>query len=322
MTPSLDQRFAQLVAEVAPLELPGHGATLKRWSVLAAVAAEDLALAKLFEGHTDALAIQAELAGVGAAAGEQGDRSERWGTWAAEPPDARLRLRPDGSGVRLDGRKAWCSGAGLVSHALVTAWDSDGQQCLAAVRMDQPGIQVSGGAWRAVGMGRVPTPDVSFDDVLAVPVGTPGQYTGRPGFWHGGIGIAASWLGGCWPLAEGVVAAVNRRDDPHVAAHLGAIDVALSSLQALLAEAAAWIDAHPQADAVEWALRTRSAADNTARIVLDHAGRALGAGPLCRDATLAQHFADLPVFIRQTHAERDLAELGHLVATRGSGWAL
>ena len=36
------------------LPLPGHGATLLRWQMLAAVAAHDLSLLKLYEGHTDA----------------------------------------------------------------------------------------------------------------------------------------------------------------------------------------------------------------------------------------------------------------------------
>lgn len=49
-------------------ELPGGGATLARGQVLAAVDADDLALAKLYEGHTDALAILAE-AGIDGAAG-------------------------------------------------------------------------------------------------------------------------------------------------------------------------------------------------------------------------------------------------------------
>jgi len=44
-------------AGVDRLPLPGHGATLARWRALAAVGAHDLSLAKLFEGHTDALAI-------------------------------------------------------------------------------------------------------------------------------------------------------------------------------------------------------------------------------------------------------------------------
>ena len=43
------------------LPLPGSGQTLSRLSQLAQVAGHDLRLCKLFEGHTDALAIIAEL---------------------------------------------------------------------------------------------------------------------------------------------------------------------------------------------------------------------------------------------------------------------
>ena len=42
------------------LPLPGQGHTLQRWQTLARIAGCDLALAKLYEGHTDALAILAE----------------------------------------------------------------------------------------------------------------------------------------------------------------------------------------------------------------------------------------------------------------------
>jgi hypothetical protein len=45
---------------LATLPLPGAGATLGRWRALAAVAGHDLGLAKLYEGHTDAIAILAE----------------------------------------------------------------------------------------------------------------------------------------------------------------------------------------------------------------------------------------------------------------------
>ena len=48
-------------AELDCLPLPGSGETLERFSRLAQVAGHDLGLCKLFEGHTDALAIIAEL---------------------------------------------------------------------------------------------------------------------------------------------------------------------------------------------------------------------------------------------------------------------
>lgn len=83
------------------LPLPGQGCTLERWRVLVRVAGCDLSLAKLYEGHTDALAILAEC---GAA---QHAFNGIWGVWAAEPPDARAYVvERNGERVRLQGRKA------------------------------------------------------------------------------------------------------------------------------------------------------------------------------------------------------------------------
>ena len=303
----LSDRFCDLVE--AELPLPGKGETLRRWQWLTTVATEDLALAKLVESHFDALAVLAELG-----AADLVGAGQRWAVWAAEPPNARLSL--DAAG-RVSGTKAWCSGADLVGHALVTAWTTDGQPQLVAVDLDQPGIEPDSSAWAAVGMGRALTPDLHFDAVPVTAVGRSGRYTERPGFWHGGAGVAACWYGGTLPIAEAVRRA---RPGPHRDAHLGAIDVALRSLAALLRETAAEIDRQPDRNRMTEALRVRAAADETARLVLDHAGRAVGAGPLCRDRAVARHFADLPVFIRQTHAEQDLAELA--ARLDADGWSL
>jgi hypothetical protein len=317
MMPPVEQRLRELLhTGQGDLPRPGQGSTLARWRALSLVAAENLSLAKLFEGHTDALAIMAEL---GATAPES---STVWGTWAAEPPQARVRLRTEGDRVRLSGRKAWCSGAAAVTDALVTAWDAQDRQCLAAVSMKEPGVTVTTEGWHAVGMAAAASPDVVFDDAVATMIGAPGDYVSRPGFWQGGGGIAACWYGGALPLARAVASAVQRRSDPHVSAQLGTMDIALRSLRALFVEAAGWIDEHPADSAMTFAFRLRSAADDTATLVLRLAGRALGAGPLCRDAEIAQRYADLPVFIRQTHAEHDLAELGRLVAPDMTDWAL
>ena len=67
-------------------------------------------------------------------------------------------------------------------------------------------------------------------------------------------------------------------------------------------------------------LRVRALADAVAGEVMDRVGRALGAGPLGHDEAHARTVADLTVYLRQHHAERDLAQLGTLVAERGPGW--
>ncbi|ELX08166.1 hypothetical protein Jab_2c02120 [Janthinobacterium sp. HH01] len=317
---SLGDQLAQLIdAGLDQLPSPGGGATLQRWQALALVAGHDLSLLKLYEGHTDALAILKELDGPSMS-------SAAWGVWCAEPPGAVVTLTTSGPhGFRLSGRKQWCSGAAGLSHALVSCRDAAGQRWLAAVALRQPGVTVTQDGWHAVGMAASGSVDVVFDRAEACPIGAAGSYLRRPGFWHGGAGIAACWYGAAQSLADYLRAAVREQSPPdvHRLAHLGEADIALSAAAALLRATAAAIDADPGADASLPALRLRLAAESAASSVLRHATRALGAGPLCRDAAFARLAADLPVFLRQSHAERDLAALGQLVsAQQEAPWTL
>jgi hypothetical protein len=302
------------------LPLPGHGATIERWRSLAAVAACDLALVKLFEGHTDALAIMAELGAADIPAS-----GEAWGVWAAEPPTARLiaKAASDTASVTLHGTKAWCSGAASVTHALVTAWNEQDEPILAAVDLHQPGVRVTREGWMAVGMRASASVDVHFDHAKAIRIGSPRAYLERAGFWHGGGGIAACWFGAAAAIGEFVRRDAARRADPYKLAHLGAIDTALSCTASLLRETAARIDREPQSDAMPGVFRVRLAAERAAIDVVERAGRALGAGPLCRNRHFASLMADLPVFIRQSHAERDEAALAErLINEEGGTWNL
>lgn len=328
---SVAERFAELTAPGAPhVPLPGTGHTRERFRALSDVAREDLSLARLVEGHLDALAILHELDGPRPRPGE------RWAVWAAQPPGPGLRAdenRPDtpGSatgeapgpadpGTRLNGIKPYCSGAHLCTHALVSADTPQGRR-LFAVRLDGPGTTPVPGTWQAVGMAGSDSPDVSFSDVPAVPVGPVGGYLDRAGFQHGGIGVAACWLGGAKAVADTLLATTRRRPpDAHTAAHLGAVDVLLSTAETVLGQAADDIDADPD-DALGGgrvrSLRVRALTEKVCTEVLSHVGRATGAGPLCHDARHARAVADLTVYIRQHHAERNLAELGGLIS--GSG---
>jgi alkylation response protein AidB-like acyl-CoA dehydrogenase len=301
------------------LPLPGHGATLARWQALAAVGAHDLPLAKVFEGHTDAVAILHEAQAHALADTAQAT----WGTWCAEPPDARLALLAVDDRHVLRGRKAWCSGAHGVTHAVVSCWDDDGAPMLAAVDLRQRGVRVTDDGWNAVGMRATASVDVWFDDVVATPLAGPGFYVERAGFWQGGAGVAACWFGAATRLADALRERLAERSDPHRLAQLGEVSVALQGCAALIREAAATIDSAPDANAMRTAMTVRLSVEATANTVLHAVGRALGAGPLCKDASLAQLYADLPVFMRQSHAERDLEAVGKLVATlEDAPWTL
>ncbi|MBK5551710.1 acyl-CoA dehydrogenase [Pseudomonas sp. TH03] len=294
---------ALVEAGLDQLPLPGNGQTLERFQRLAEVGGHDLGLCKLYEGHTDALAIIQQLGG-------SPTPGSTWGMWAAEPPQARVRISPSGHMVLLNGRKAWCSGAAVLSHALLTAWDEQDRQQLVAVALDQPGVNVTHDGWQAVGMGATGSVEVLFEGAEAQAIGNPGDYLQRPGFWQGGIGIAACWYGAAQSIAERLRRHCAQRQEPHALAHLGAVDSALHAAAEVLRVSALAIDAAPLDDAELLARRARSVVEHSTELVIQHVGHALGAGPYCKDRQFAQLIADLPVFLRQSHAERDLAALG------------
>jgi alkylation response protein AidB-like acyl-CoA dehydrogenase len=297
------------------LPLPGSGATRERLAAFADLAGEDLSLARLGEGHADAVAILAELGGPRPRPGS------RWGVWAANPPGPNVTASRRGGAWVLRGTKQYCSGARVCTHALVTA-AAEGGARLFAVAVE--GLEPRGDSWPATGMAGSDTLDVGFPGIRAEPVGPPGAYTNRPGFSHGGVGVAACWYGGARAVARALLCAASKRDvGPHALAHLGAVDIGLRTARAALAVAADEIDADPgdlRGEGPLRALRVRALTETAATDVLARTGRALGAGPLSHDEAHSRAVADLTVYLRQHHAERDLARLGGLVAERGATW--
>jgi alkylation response protein AidB-like acyl-CoA dehydrogenase len=309
--PGRDERtpLARTLAKLGRVPLPGGGDTIGRFDVLAEVAAADLAIARLVEGHLDAVAICAEA--------DRRPPSRTAGVWAADPPAGRLEATAVPGGWRLHGTKHWCSGARHLDAALVTAHADDGYR-LFAVPLRRSGVTPLPGTWQAVGMRDSDTLYVRFDDVPVdrdAAVGPPGWYLDRRGFWIGGIGVAACWYGGAVGAVGALRAAVAaRRDDHHGLAHLGAADALCTALRSTLRGAAHAIDDGIAGTALRTlAWRTRAAVERLASQVLDHAERGIGAGGLTADAAMARRAADLPVYLRQHHAERDLEALGRVV---------
>jgi hypothetical protein len=314
------------------LPLPGGGRTRERWAALADLAEEDLSLARLAEGHADALAILAELGAAELGCAELGaaefgaaspPAASRWGVWAAQPPGPGLAasLTDADGGWRLDGIKRYCSGARSCTDALVTATAPDGNRLFAVSTRNLSPVP---GSWPATGMAGSDTLDVRFSGIAAQPVGGPGRYIDRPGFAHGGAGVAACWYGGARGVGRTLLEAAARRDvGPHALAHLGAVDIALRTAKLALDTAAGEMDADPddrRGGGALRALRVRALVEATATEVMLRVGRALGAGPLGHDEAHSRRVADLTVYLRQHHAERDLAEIGALVAGHGTTW--
>lgn len=297
---------------------PGDGRTADRWSALATAASLDVAAARVLEPHLDALAIVAEARETGSLAPEAlddigADESASWGVYAAEGPVS-LTAEANGDGTwRLDGTKSWCSLAGSLSHALVTAWVNDDDRQLFAVALRQPSVEAQTGPWVARGLSGIVSAAVDFHNTPAVPVGDAGWYLKRPGFHWGGMGVAAVWWGAILPIANALGRAARRDGADQIAEMLlGEADAHIWATRTVLADAAARIDASA-GDARLLAQRVRAVTARAAERVLTLSDHGLGPGPLTTNEVHARRVSDLRIYLRQDHAERDLARLGRSV---------
>ena len=300
----------------APFPHPGKGNTLQRWRSLAAIAAQDLSICKLVEAHWDAVAILHDL-GLSDWVGE----GRRWAVWAAENPKMPLHLLLDQGTAHLKGSKAWCSGADVVTHALLTCTDEKAGSHFCLLDLQAPGMQADYSRWQPLGMRQVHTAELHFDQTPVQLLGPRSMYLERPGFWHGGAGIAACWYGAACAIAQKLCLQLAT-SNPHAAAHLGAMFAQLRAVRAMLHGLAARIDSQPGQPWIEEVLALRSMMRNVAVSVMEHSARALGSGPLCTDAMHAQRCADLAVWITQQHAERDDETLGKRCHENHIHWEL
>ncbi|CAN5833797.1 acyl-CoA dehydrogenase family protein [soil metagenome] len=305
MTARLRTLAAGMLAELA---VPATGATGRRHAALAQLARiEPVDLARLAEAHADALAIMAE-------AGCAPVPASTYGVWAASGPNASLHV--DADRTLLTGLKPFCSGLQIVDRALVTALDSSDRQILVDVALrDGPTISTQLDHWASPALRDTNTGQVQFDGHPFTPdrvIGDPGFYLDRPGFWHGAMGPAACWAGGALGLVDAAEKLTG--SDPHRLSHLGSMRSAAWTMQAVLRQAGDEIDRHPT-DGVAAQYRARAARHMIERLctgVLDHFSRSLGPRPFVSDAAVAKRYADVHLYLRQDHAERDLEHLGTL----------
>lgn len=309
--------WASRLAQVVPD--PGAGQTQLRWELMATVAAQDLTVARAIEPHLDAIAILHEH-------GDEIPTGSSWGVYAAEGPAPRLEAVHDGERWTLSGRKPWCSLAGVVSHALVTAWVEPTRRSLFEVDLGSDGVRVEDGTWAPRGLTAIQSTALLMSAVPTREVGGPGWYLDRPGFAWGGIGVAAVWYGGAVGVARRLAAAALSREPDQVGLmHLGVVDAALTAARAVLREAAGLVDSGEVTGeaAALLAARVRHVVSTTAETVLTEVGHGLGPGPLSQEPDHAARVADLTLYLRQHHAARDAAASGRLVVAGlpdGSPW--
>jgi alkylation response protein AidB-like acyl-CoA dehydrogenase len=275
-------------------------------SILRILGGADLSVARLFEGHVNAISLVRRYGThqqmVQLARGAQ--RGELTGVWGAEDAAGLRRISQPG-GWRLEGRKILASGAGFVRRPLVTVSSDDGPLLYLLILRGDEKVDVSG--WRALGMRSTATGTVDFSGMTVAPdnqVGKPGDYLRQPFFSGGAWRFCAAQLGAMERLVElyrDQLLARERGGDPYQLERLAQCVAAGGSALFWVEEAARRFgeESLQPEGIVAFANLTRMVTERAALDVMETVQRGLGLTAFIGPHPVERICRDLGTYLRQ-----------------------
>lgn len=280
---------------------------------------EDLVLGRLFEGHVDALQIimrygdpdiaklHSKLAGAGAT----------YGVWNAHDASDPLML----DNGRLSGSKLFASGAGIISHALVTAdvGASQGLQ-LILLPISKTDMQLDRDSWNVTGMRRSQSYKASWDSCEIDPewlIGAPGDYETQPWFSGGAIRYVAVQAGGIAALFDQTcdhLNATGRDSDPIQAARLGTLYSFAQQSWAVIETAVPSLVGSAPEEMIARVAAARIAVLDNAQQAMAIARQSVGVQSAFEDHPLASTLSDLAVYLCQPAPDAQRVSVGKTAA--------
>jgi alkylation response protein AidB-like acyl-CoA dehydrogenase len=203
-----------------------------------------LPVARLIEAHVNALQLIVRYGSQTLAQQAAADAAAQhlFALWVTDPAGGTLLLKPESGGFVLAGAKAFCSGAGWATRALLTAESPAGTQMLVAALPQHSRVLPS--QIKLSGMRAATTGSVDFSGLHVSPealLGGAGDYLREPVFSAGAWRSAAAALGGLTALLKLHRAEIlqRRRDaDPHQRARFGQLVLAHETARLWMEQAA------------------------------------------------------------------------------------
>ncbi len=295
----------------------GAAPIVAEWELLRRVSAADASVGRILDGHLNAverLEVAAEEEVRDRELAMVRDHNRLLGVWGADPGQgegapARM-IEIDGKLV-LRGVKTYCSGAGGIDAALVLVGEEGGGSPRLVLVECGEKMEVDRSWYRAAGMRASESHRVVFNDVpIKAILGEPGELGREPWFSRDAIRTAVSWAGMIDSAAEAAIVdlAARRSHEPLAQLAAGRIGVAVATVDAWLAKAAAALEASEEMHALS--LQMRVEIDRAAKTVLEQAAAACGSAPFVTGGRLERSRRDLETFLLQHRLDPLLARLG------------
>lgn len=266
----------------------------------------DIPLARLTEGHVDALRILDQ-------AGAKPVPGAAYGVWASRSQATGIAARRDGDLWVLDGTLRFASGAGVVDRALVPVWPEPDVHVL--LDLDVSGWTFDPGTWRTRAMEQSRSHQATLTELrtAATEVGPPGFYLDRPGFFPGGVGVAAVWAGGAARIADVLAVAVpESRRSPAQVVRFGRLRTRVATAAAVVRDSAGRLGEGTVEDLRVTSTYARAGVADAVRGVLAEARTVAGPAALAFDEDLTRAIDDLAMFVAQQNEDGDAQWLGGL----------
>ena len=292
---------------------PGGASAFSR--VLRSVGAGDLSVGRLFEGHANAASLvdrhgtAEQFAALGAAV-DDGALSAVWNAEGRVP----LGAERTAAGWALAGEKILASGAGLITHPIVTARTSDGLVMLMPTMAADERTDLSG--WRPQGMRASATGTVRFDGIIvpySAQIGAPDTYQRQPAFSGGAWRFCAVHLGAAERLLDLYrthLVERGRDADPYQKQRVAHSVAAVTS-------AALWVDRAAEMVGCErdtseaivaFVNLTRMVTERACLDVLEAVHRGIGLGAFIQPHPVERISRDLSTYLRQPVPDAAMAD--------------
>ncbi len=294
------------------------------WSLLRRIARADASVARIADGHLNALQRLALSAAAGGAGAGHLDRAQAGecllGLWGADPrPGEGPPARIGGSAAApvLAGVKTFCSGGHGLDATLVLARTESApapQLCL----IDVDGTVEEDRTWfNAMGMRASESHRMVFHETpVAGLIGEPGHIGAQPWFSLDALRTASTWAGMADAAAGAACAELAvRQDDVLAELAAGRIAAAQTTVDVWFEAAARRVQDGDELG--DFAVALRAEVIRAIELILDEAARACGSGPFARGGPLERARRDLELFTQQHRIDPLLMRMGR-AGNRGS----
>lgn len=321
-----------LLYAVLPAKFGGAGlgiensATYELLTLLKTLGYGNLVVARIFEGHFNAIQLISEYADQ-----EQAERifseakreKHLFGVWNTEAGNGIKIEALENGNYRLSGAKTFASGIDHVNRPIITGRLADGGWQMFLLPLDKVQSEIDDSWWNPLGMqsSRSYRIDLTGAEIAAEDlIGQPNDYYREPFFSGGAIRFAAAQLGAAELLldsARNFLRELHRTGDSFQQMRFGEMAIAVESGNSFIKNAARTFDEFlieqnesKLAKTLSYAAMTRTAIEQICQDVMLRVTRSIGSRGLMKNYHFERVIRDLTMYLRQAAPDAALVNLG------------